>query len=376
MENTNIALSDAERNKELFEYEMTEVILQLKGEFANVSGKDLQLDESRFETPTLNVQSDILPVNIQPVTIEAKSVEISVSDETFVIPEIVLENRTIDCPAVSAPVIAMPSQVSIEQPVLDCKTVDKIETYSATEAKIELPVISVVVPAVSIGSIPEITVSETKIPNTKTDIKLPTAEIVADIEMIRIDIPNVHINLRDIDINVDIPTPYNITLPVDADIKSISMDYSPILVEVKPSSVDDVTLPKITRYIGQEVSLKNMDAHVPKTPEIFEYNGKCIKISASEIELPVLPKVSTVTIPTVTVEPSSTKVDDVLILDLTMLTNKEVSIKVEKTTINFEYPTAEIVQIPAVIFRSNINIDVPAMPDFASEIQDIIDSAV
>ena len=33
-------LSDVERNKELFEYEMTEVILQLKGEYANLRGKD------------------------------------------------------------------------------------------------------------------------------------------------------------------------------------------------------------------------------------------------------------------------------------------------------------------------------------------------
>lgn len=36
---------DVERCKELFEYEMTEVILLLKGEFATVSGKDLGLSE-------------------------------------------------------------------------------------------------------------------------------------------------------------------------------------------------------------------------------------------------------------------------------------------------------------------------------------------
>ena len=35
VENINI-----ETNKELFEYEMTEVILKLKGEFAAFSGKD------------------------------------------------------------------------------------------------------------------------------------------------------------------------------------------------------------------------------------------------------------------------------------------------------------------------------------------------
>ena len=45
MESNVNALSDAERNKELFEYEMTEVVLQLKGEFAKVSRKDLGLEE-------------------------------------------------------------------------------------------------------------------------------------------------------------------------------------------------------------------------------------------------------------------------------------------------------------------------------------------
>ena len=33
MENPNVSLSDIERNKELFEYEMTEVLRQLKGSF-------------------------------------------------------------------------------------------------------------------------------------------------------------------------------------------------------------------------------------------------------------------------------------------------------------------------------------------------------
>ena len=36
MDNNYSPLSDVERDKELFEYEMTQVILQLKGEFAKV----------------------------------------------------------------------------------------------------------------------------------------------------------------------------------------------------------------------------------------------------------------------------------------------------------------------------------------------------
>lgn len=54
MEQETERLSDVERNKELFEYEMTEVILQLKGEFAKLSGKDLHLEAEQFALKPLN----------------------------------------------------------------------------------------------------------------------------------------------------------------------------------------------------------------------------------------------------------------------------------------------------------------------------------
>ncbi len=48
MENKQIALSDVERNKELFEYEMTQEILQQMGEFAKNSGKDIKLVDTQL----------------------------------------------------------------------------------------------------------------------------------------------------------------------------------------------------------------------------------------------------------------------------------------------------------------------------------------
>lgn len=62
---------DVERCKELFAYEMTEVILMLKGEFAAVSGKNLGLsqyfgEENRMVPPKTVSCGEIPPVEMQP----------------------------------------------------------------------------------------------------------------------------------------------------------------------------------------------------------------------------------------------------------------------------------------------------------------------
>ena len=63
---------DIERCKELFEYEMTEVVLMLKGEFAAVSGKDLGLSQYRISDEKRNAYKMVSPIptiEVQPVAI-------------------------------------------------------------------------------------------------------------------------------------------------------------------------------------------------------------------------------------------------------------------------------------------------------------------
>lgn len=66
VENINI-----EKNKELFEYEMTEVILRLKGEFAAFSGKDTKFAEMVVDDARLH----IAPPKVAQVDVEDCSVE-------------------------------------------------------------------------------------------------------------------------------------------------------------------------------------------------------------------------------------------------------------------------------------------------------------
>lgn len=101
-------LSDVERNKELFEYEMTEVILQLKGEFAKLSGKDLHLEAEQFALKPLNLPAAMPEVTIDPVQIAVDSVP--VFETLSAMPEIAMHDSKIDCPDVSAlnPIVIQP----------------------------------------------------------------------------------------------------------------------------------------------------------------------------------------------------------------------------------------------------------------------------
>lgn len=426
MEKNNIALSDTERNKELFEYEMTEVILKLKGEFAKVSGKDLQLDESQFEIPPINIHSDIPNVDIKPISITSVGVGTTVSGGAFVIPEVVVENSEIDCPAVPTPVIAMPSEVRIEQPVPDCKTVDKIKAYSVKEAEIILPYVSAVVPSVSIKDIPKITVSAIETQSVDTAVKFFQTEITANIEAIRFDIPDVAVDISKMSSEIGISfLPVN----VDVDVPAISVNYSPTSIEVKLDSVSDVSVPRVTKFTAHEVSLPNENIQTPKIPKIRKYNcrsiaildretklfylpqikttmfssinigpvsseadneniqvpkipkikkydGRSIVISNWETKLSDLPKIKAALFSPTTVGPISSEVDVVQVPDMSALPDEEVTVKVEKPKIDFEYPTAKAVKIPAVSLKTAENLEIPVIPDFKPEIQGIIDSVV
>lgn len=76
MDQKRIEKIDIERCKELFEYEMTEVILMLKGEFAAVSGKDLGLSQHHISEEKRNAPKEAISHTHIP-TIDAQLMEVS-----------------------------------------------------------------------------------------------------------------------------------------------------------------------------------------------------------------------------------------------------------------------------------------------------------
>lgn len=357
MEKNNIALSDVERNKELFEYEMTEVILQLKGEFAKVSGKDLQLDEAQFVTPTMDIPSEIPNVTVQSIALDTVGVSASVSGDAFVIPEVTTTNTEIDCPAVSAPVVAMPPMVEVTKPELDCTSVGKIKEYSDKEVALELPLIAASVPRISNSQFSsDITLPEMNVQSVNTAIKIPKPGTSAQVETVRLDIPDARIEIHDTVENVVTLKSHRVNVSsIIVEIGEVhsSMQYSPSTVEVKPNISGTVIVPEISEYITKAVSLKKFDIKSPKVPKMCAHEDIFVSLAQT-----------------------SEKVEKVRIPTLDTLPDEEVNITVKKPTIKFDYPTAAIVQIPTINVKATAKLSVPDMPDFSSEIQDIIDSAV
>ena len=100
-EKDNLTLSDVERNKELFEYEMTEVILQLKGEFAKFTSKDLSFDESQVEVKKPEI-SEIPQVSMELNGFENEVAEVKAGSNQFDLPELNMSEINVDCKSVGS----------------------------------------------------------------------------------------------------------------------------------------------------------------------------------------------------------------------------------------------------------------------------------
>ena len=114
MKKDDAIVSDIERNKELFEYEMTDVLIKLKGEFAVVNGKELQ--------------GDALGMTVEDVRFELTK------------PDITVEKPTVGAPDI--PEISEPSQISIGTVVKPSVTIPDTKTamdIPKIESRNELP---------------------------------------------------------------------------------------------------------------------------------------------------------------------------------------------------------------------------------------------
>ena len=77
MENNNIEKFDIEKAKELFEYEMTGVVLNLKGEFAAISGEKTRYNDAAVSSDKLIVNTVSLPI------VEQNSIKTAVPQTTL-----------------------------------------------------------------------------------------------------------------------------------------------------------------------------------------------------------------------------------------------------------------------------------------------------
>ena len=178
MEQNNMENIDIEKHKELFAYEMTEVALRLKGEFAMVSGKDTQYWKDRVDDQALKIAPVSLPgTKLEPVSLTVPTIPAAPAivfpkgenaRQAVLIPEIgrfgpvqpaavELEAVQVSVPRVSVPEITMhiPQDDPQERRTVSAPQVRSFGGFHPVQpAAVELEAVQVSVPRVSV---PEIT---------------------------------------------------------------------------------------------------------------------------------------------------------------------------------------------------------------------------
>lgn len=421
MENNNITLSDVERNKELFEYEMTEVILQLKGEFAKVSGKDLHLDNAQFSTKKLNIQSEIPDISVTPIEIETSKSTNNVSGDTFSLPEVKVLHSKIDCPAVPVSASVVLNSVQLEQLKLDCPAVKPVNKITIGEIKLTVSDVPESVQKVFVADLPEVTISSVSVDQVNTKINIPNDMRKIQLDSEKIEVSDVTVNIpQQTDVKIEYftlktPTVNKISVPETHDIFSVSIgkidipDTAFSVSETEDISINQIVLDipairttacykpvkaeillfsenQIPKFRNLQINLSiNTNIHFNLTedisvPKIFEYNPVSLQNISEKIsgltKVPDIIPFHEITMTTVSLNERESIVNEVHIPVIPKETTGEIKINVNQPDIEFEYPIVDVLNIPPVTVKKTDRIIVPEKVDFSSDIRDILESAV
>ena len=161
MENTKLDNIDIESCKELFEYEMTEVILKLKGEFASVSRKDTKyaavaVDERKLQVSPVSMPEVMFEGSVHSFA-KCKSVAYVQS-----LPQYELTMQKAALPHISQPELHVTENIQIEKTRLDIPSSAVNTSAGISDAQFELyllPLIKLPTVQKSLGNINNVEIS-------------------------------------------------------------------------------------------------------------------------------------------------------------------------------------------------------------------------
>lgn len=432
MDNKQIALSDVERYKELFEYEMTDVILQLKGEFAKISGKDLTLDYAKMSAPSINLDVDIPSVKLEPIALEIQEIN-GINCESTIIPNIAIDKTNVSCPTVAAMNIKELENVQIDKSSLDCPAVNintsielkdvsiKKTTIKPINTNITIPhvcedskvdiknmalseidgvsvSVSVNVPNMNINSmaIKDVFVEKIALSPVNTDIIIPQIheDIKVDIKnmalseinnisiLASVNIPNLYISAVPIDIpNTNIKIDSNIDLKftnIEVDIPVINTIpiYKQTNISTMMPTIDPVNTDILTKVQIGSIAIEKIQSDVPEIKRLTMYKGAALELNEIKVDVPKINALSINVPDDVILDKISLNEIDIEapILNINLAVPSNVSVR--KSSMNIEYPTVSIADIPDVDIKKLTNVETPLLHDFSNEIQEIIDTVV
>lgn len=202
MEQSTIEKVDIEKHKELFAYEMTEVLLMLKGEFAAVSGSELgyseyHVSEEKRNAPMAVVQREQMPgIQIRPAHIAVDMgtdiAEIITSvEEGNAKQEIEVEPPCLSLPKLGIPKILdkeqeMDVHCAVSVPRISVNVPGNIPAPSYSLPKVPLP---------ELKNLPEVTIPQLSVECSKTVVPVAAATVVhipeVEHKRIRINLPEI-----------------------------------------------------------------------------------------------------------------------------------------------------------------------------------------
>ena len=392
MESKNIALSDAERNKELFEYEMTQVILQLKGEFAKVSGKDIGLDAEQLTAPQISVPESIATVSMMP-SVNNDSVEIPTVDGCHQIPTVQLGETDIICPTVPVPSITTIPNVQVEETELDCPTVPKINGIASQEVTIIFPSVSVDYPKSVNTCISDVRFDPPKPTEISTEIEIPSGKFEIQVDPISSDVPDTEIQLPTISgihletFQYDVPQVKTVKPYVPTDVllersAQISDPSSP-MVSFKTETVEmtesvssvNVTVSQPKQYSPITVETKKYGISEVHTPQMKGYQPCAVQIDRMMVSTPI-PEIS---ISEIKPLDSTAFTSDIAVVDVPEIAKNpatNTTVNVQMPSFETEIPTIPTGDIPTVIIYKSNEIPIPDAPDVTADIEMILKSVM
>ena len=410
--NNNVALSDAERNKELFEYEMTEVLLQLKGEFAKFSGKDLKLETTRFAAPEINIQDNIPDIVVEQIKIDTPDIGADLSRKPFVLPDVDIRKTDInyrEAPDVSAVVF---DKVKISSHKTDHLNAVRPQSITIEPVGVRMPEINAEVPLIGkADDISDVTVQikTVDIPETevsmhdlgevsvrKISVDIPETKVSmhdlgeVSVRKISVDIPETEVSMHDLGevsvrkISVDIPdTVINIgyrsaEISVSRSAEAVSVPNIPKNADIPAVNVSiDADIPTVklhsaVYYAPVTIKMKENDLIAAEIQQIRPYSGGSVTRKTAEINDVSVRGITAVKI--AEVKTDSKKIDVPQSISVSPV--KNIAVNVEKAKIDHDCPAIKTVEISPVTIRMTDRIAVPEKPDFSGEIQSILESIV
>lgn len=377
--NDNIVLSEEEikRNKELFEYEATEIILSLKDKFAQINGKNLYTSEIPNEIKKPEIISKTLEIEVHMAEIPD---EIKKPKIISKIPEIKVPSTKVICLKTS--ILGYKTTNINVKTELDFQTEQKTIEYNPEKIKSDKATISVdsKIKTIDFKKISGVNIKyfhtdefKSKNINTgdiqcaKVDISEYKSIIIKESEIKQIYIPE-KIDDTYSSIGIKVKSPEIKILSIES-----TTNIFDILKEVCSYMMPGVTTQTIVKYVAPEIETEKAIIKISHPKNIKDFKSKKVKIHTKKnINMP-----ETINTDVLLTKPIASERENIPIKEISALKLKKDSlanleIKVAKAKINFGYSSIKSFEIPNTKLKTAGGIIIYKKPDYSDLINEII----